>query len=173
MVRKGKSDKPVTDDYLLRSGYIFVATKPTAVSAVLGSSVSVCLHDRKRKMGGMNHFQLPYIREKNIATAKYGNVAVITLIRMMLHDGSKIKNLEAQVLGGAHNPRVSEKNIGHENILVAKKILAKERIRIVSEDVGGGKGRKIVFNTHTSEIASLKVDKLRKSDWYPYENDYR
>jgi chemotaxis protein CheD len=167
----GKSNRPVSDDYFLRSGYIFVATKPTAVSTVLGSSVSVCIHDQKRKVGGMNHFQLPYIREKHIATAKYGNVAIITLIRMMLHDGSKIKNLEAQILGGAYNPSISEKNIGHENIIVAKKILAKERIRIVSEDVGGGKGRKIVFNTHTSEIASLKVDKLRKSDWYPYEDD--
>ena len=171
MEMNGKSNINVPNDYFLRAGYIFVATKPTAVSTVLGSSVSVCLHDRKRKVGGMNHFQLPYIREKYVATAKYGNVAVITLIRMMLHDGSKIKNLEAQILGGAYNPGISQKNIGHENIIVAKKILAKERIRIVSEDVGGGKGRKIVFNTHTSEIASLKVDKLRKSDWYPYEND--
>ena len=173
MEGKGRSDKAVPEDYLLRSGYIFVAVKPTAVSTVLGSSVSVCIHDRKRKTGGMNHFQLPYIREKCIATAKYGNVAVITLIRMMLHDGSKVKNLEAQILGGAFNPRISEKDIGYENIMVAKKILAKERIRIVSEDVGGGKGRKIVFKTHTSEIASLKVDRLRKSDWYPYENNDR
>lgn len=168
---EGRSGKPVPDDYFLRSGYIFLATKPTAVSAVLGSSVSVCLYDRKRKVGGMNHFQMPYVREKHMATAKYGNVAVMTLIRMMLHDGSKIKNLEAQILGGAYNAGISKKNVGYENIILAKKILAKERIKIVSEDVGGGKGRKIVFNTHTSELASFKVDKLRKSDWYPYEND--
>ncbi|MCJ7615365.1 MAG: hypothetical protein MUO43_02390 [Desulfobacterales bacterium] len=42
-------------------------------------------------------------------------------------------------------------------------------ISIVSEDVGVEKGTKIVFNTDTSEIAVIKVDKLRNKDWYPYE----
>jgi chemotaxis protein CheD len=55
--------------------------------------------------------------------------------------------------------------------MIARKILAKERINITSEDVGGEKGRKIVFNTHTNEMAVIKVDKLRTVDWYPYEND--
>ena len=166
-----KSNKPVVNNYYLEPGYIFVATNPTSISTVLGSCVSVCLYDRKRKTGGMNHYRLPCIREKNIATANYGNVAIITLIRMMIHDGSKLKHLEAQIFGGAYNPSVSKKDIGRENILIAKKTLARERIHITSEDVGGRKGRKIVFNTDTNEIVVLKVDRLRLSDWYPYEND--
>ncbi len=166
-----KSNRPAATNYFLEPGYIFVATRPTAISTVLGSCVSVCIYDQKRKTGGMNHYRLPYIREKHVATAKYGNVAIITLIRMMIHDGSKIKNLEAQIFGGAYNPGVSNKNIGHENIMIAKKIFVRERISVTSEDVGGRKGRKIVFNTDTNEIAVLKVDKLRLSDWYPYENE--
>jgi chemotaxis protein CheD len=47
----------------------------------------------------------------------------------------------------------------------------REGIRVVSEDTGGEKGRKIVFNTGTNEVAVLKVDRLRKGDWYPYEGD--
>jgi len=160
-----------TENYFLEPGYIFLAEKPTSISTVLGSCVSVCIYDRKRKVGGMNHFQVPFATESDQATARFGNVATITLIRMMIHDDSKIKNMEAQILGGAHNIKVSPKDIGFENIMAAKKILTRERIRVTSEDVRGGKGRKIVFNTGTNEIAVFKVDKLREADWYPYRNN--
>ena len=161
----------VTENYYLEPGYIFLAEKPTSISTVIGSCVSVCIYDRKRKVGGMNHFELPLATDSDQATARFGNVATITLIRMMIHDGSKIKNLEAQILGGAHNRKVSPKDIGFENIMAAKKILTREQIRVTSEDVRGGKGRKIVFNTGTNDVAVFKVDKLRESDWYPYRND--
>jgi chemotaxis protein CheD len=88
---------------------------------------------------------------------------------MVLDGGSKKKHLEAQIFGGAHNREISPKDIGRGNITIARKILAREGIRIVSEDVGGEKGRKIVFDTQANEIAVLKVDKLRKGDWYPYK----
>jgi len=157
-------------DYFLQPGYILVTAKPTLISAVLGSCVAVCIYDRKRKLGGMNHFQLPATKDLEKATARYGNAATFALIRMMLQQGSKIKHLEAQLFGGAHNSEVSPENIGQKNIRAAKKILAKARVKLVSEDVGGQKGRKIVFNTGNNEVAVLKVDRLRKEDWYPYEN---
>jgi chemotaxis protein CheD len=158
-------------NYFLEPGFVVMPSGPTVISAVLGSGVSICLFDRKRKVGGMNSFQLPLIREKGKTTTRYGNVAVWTLIRMMLEDGSKIKNLEAQIVGGAHNPELSSQNMGQENIRIARKILFREKIVVTSEDTGGSKGRKVVFSTHTNEIAILKVEKLRKSDWYPYEDD--
>jgi len=158
-------------NYYLEPGFVVTPSNPTVISTVLGSSVSVCLFDRKRKVGGMNSFQLPLIREKGKTTTRYGNVAICTLIRMMVEDGSKIKHLEAQIVGGAYNQEISRLNMGYENVRIARKILAREKIAITSEDVEGIKGRKIVFSTHTSEIAVFKVDKLRKSDWYPYEDD--
>ena len=165
-----ESNSLIQANYFLEAGYLFLSTKSTVVSTVLGSSVSVCIYDRKRKVGGINHFQFPFTGEKNQATARYGNVATIALVRMMVNDGSRIKHLEAQILGGAHNPDVSSKNIGLKNILAARNVLNREKIRIVSEDVGGEKGRKVVFNTDVSEIAVIKVEKLRNKDWYPYED---
>ncbi len=166
-----KSNSIIKSNYFLQSGFIFVPLKETFISTVLGSCVSVCIYDRKRKTGGMNHFQFPSTKERYRATACYGNVATIALINMLINDGSKRKHMEAQVYGGAFNPQFSIHDIGEENVMVAKKVLARNRIRIVSEDVGGRKGRKIVFNTTTNEIGLFKVDKLRKGDWYPYEND--
>lgn len=158
-------------NYFLHPGFVVIPSIPTVVSTVLGSGVSVCLYDRKRKKGAMNCFQFPFMREKGKTTTRYGNVAVLTLIRIMYEDGSKIKNLEAQIIGGAFNPEVSNMDIGHENVKIARKILSREKILVASEDVGGSKGRKIVFSTHSNEIAVFKVERLRKIDWFPYEDD--
>ena len=76
----------------------------------------------------------------------------------------KHKYLEARI-----TPKKNDKDIGRENIEIARKILSKRKISIISKDVGGEKGRKVVFNTDTNEIAVLKVDSLRDDDWYPYQ----
>jgi len=165
-----KSDIPVAAEYFLKPGFIFLASFPTTISTVLGSSVSVCIYDRKQEIGGINHFLFPCITKKTAATANYGNVATMHLIRMLLRSKCKLKNLEAQILGGADNHEFSAKKIGWENIAMARKIITK-KIAIVSEDVGGNKGRKIVFNSKTGDVAVFKTDKLRQSDWYPYESD--
>ncbi len=165
------SQEITSANYFLYPGFVVLPSIPTVVSTVLGSSVSVCLYDRKRKKGAMNCFQFPFIREKGKTTTRYGNVAILTLIRMMHEDGSKIKNLEAQIIGGAYNPAVSKLNIGQENVKIARNILTREKILITSEDVGGSKGRKIVFSAHSNEIAVFKVERLRKMDWFPYEDD--
>ena len=119
----------------------------------------------------MNHFLYPDSKTADASTARYGDIATLALARMMRDNGSKSKHLEAQIFGGAHNPDVSTINIGQRNITCARRILEKLKIKVVSEDVGGEVGRKIIFNTSSCEIAILKVPSLRQSDWYPYESD--
>ena len=157
------------ENYYLQPGYIFLPETSITVSTVIGSGVCVCLYDKKNKIGGMNHFQYPFMNEKGKTTPLYGNVATTALIRMLLERKSKIKHLEAQIFGGAYNPELKQKDIGRENIEIARKILVKARILIISKDVGGQKGRKIAFNTQTNEIAVLKVNHLREQDWFPYK----
>lgn len=168
---KTSNNQPTPVNYFLRPGYIFLANKPTIISTVLGSCVSVCIFDRKRKTGAMNRFQYPHVGDKKKATAEFGNVSTIGLIRMLLQHGSKKNHLEAQVLGGAHNPDISPKNIGLDNIKAAMTVLKREGIPITSEDIGGEKGRKVVFNSSTNDVAVFKVEKLRESDWFPYQGE--
>jgi chemotaxis protein CheD len=150
-----KTDTLVPVNYFLEPGYIYLAEKPTAISTVLGSSVAICLYDKKRKIGGINHYRYPFTRDPENSTAYYGNVSIITLIRMLCEDGSKQKHLKAQIFGGAHNSKISSRNIGVENIRMAKKILCNRKIPLISEDVGGQVGRKVVFRTDINEIAAL------------------
>ena len=49
--------------------------------------------------------------------------------------------------------------------------MSKKQIPLVSEDVGGNKGRKVVFNTRTREALVLKVERIRKEDWNLYEDN--
>jgi len=122
-------------------------------------------------MGGMNHFLVPLAQKGKNSTPRFGNVATLALIRLMIQAGSQKKHLEAQIFGGAYDPERCSKDVGTENVRVARRVLMREGIRLVSEDAGGEKGRKIVFNTGTNEVAVLKVERLRKGDWYPYEGD--
>ncbi|MBL7179103.1 MAG: hypothetical protein ABIK98_10920 [Pseudomonadota bacterium] len=89
---------------------------------------------------------------------------------MMLNDGSKIKHLEAQIFGEAYNPKISPENIGRDNIKIARNLLAKKNTNRFGR-CGGEKGRKIVFNIRSGEVAVLKVGTLRQGDWYPYQSD--
>lgn len=164
-----EKESPVPLDYFLQPGYIFAPLQPATISTVLGSCVAVALHDRKRKVGSMNHFLLPVTPNGEKATARHGTASTIALIRMMVEAGSQIKNLEAQIFGGGHNPEFGRENIGLQNIKVARKVLIQKGIRVVSEDIGGVLGRKVVFNTHKNEVVVLKVETLRRGDWHPYQ----
>jgi len=159
-----------SQQYYLSPGYIYVSRVPTVVSTVLGSAVSVCIFDKKKRIGAINHFLYPEMKEKGKTTPLYGNVATLALVRLMLEGGSKVGHLVAQILGGAYNFEVSKgRDIGRENVQIARRVLMKLGVKIISEDVGGTLGRKIVFDTATNEMAVLKVERLRASDWYPYE----
>ncbi len=165
------SDVPAPASYFLKPGFIYLPARPTVVSTVLGSCVAVVLWDKKRRAGGINHFQLPTFKGAGRPTAKYGDASTAMLIRMMIQDGSKNKHLEAQIFGGACNRKVSSWDVGRENIRTARGVLAKHGIRVISEDVGGERGRKIIFDSVNNEVAVLKVERLRKADWHPYEDD--
>ena len=61
----------------------------------------------------------------------------------MQRQGSRLEDLEAQIFGGGDAPGVTGGDIGYKNIKIARKILKKSGIRVVSEDVGGLKGRRL------------------------------
>ncbi len=153
------------DVFHLESGYIFFGSGAKVVRAVLGSSICVCLWDRRLHQGGINHFSLPIATKNDKDRAKYGNVSTRILIKTMFESGSHHEDIIAQIVGGAHREENPNDKLGIENIQVAKTILDKAGIAITSEDIGGNLGRKIVFDIHTGHLMVMKVHKIRNSDW--------
>lgn len=166
-----KQHQVPAQQYLIKPGYIYLPRDFTVISAVLGSCVAVCLYDNRRKIAGMNHFQYPRHEDGQAPTARYGDISTAALIKMIIDIGADKKHLEAQIFGGAHNQEISDQNIGRENYRVARSIISRRGLRIVSEDIGGERGRKIIFDTRNNEVAVLKTVQLRREDWYPYESD--
>jgi chemotaxis protein CheD len=155
--------------YYLKPGYTFFSREPALISTVMGAAVTVCLWDRNKRYGGASHFLFPKTLNKGMATTRYGNVAVLTLIRLLMGDGSEKASLEAQIFGGGDRDSLSEDTLGMQNVFVARKILSRQGISVTSEDVGGAKGRKLVFKSDTGEVLVLKVGRLRQEDWPPYD----
>ncbi|MCU0578436.1 MAG: chemotaxis protein CheD [Desulfobacterota bacterium] len=160
---------PAAGEYFLKPGYIYLSREPAVIYCVLGSCVAVCLWDRRQRIGGMNHFQYPQIPDRTQATARYGNVATLALVRLLLAEGTDRGTLEGQIFGGgSRGPGSPEAEIGRQNVSTAKEVLARQGIAVTSEDVGGTRGRKLIYNTETNEAVVLKVERLREEDWYPY-----
>ncbi len=168
----GKDIKP-SCEYFLLPGYIFLSWEPYLISTVVGSSVVVALWDSESKRGGMSNFLYPFREKSEGGTAIYGNVAVPYMIKMFLEEGAKEKNLQSQIFGGAAAELFESETVAHENIEIARKVLKRNGIKVISEDVGGRLGRKIVYNTFQNEALIYKVSTLRSSDWYPYDRQGR
>ena len=144
--------------YLLPSG-IFVEKEPHVVDTVLGSCVAVCMYDDRLKIGGINHYMLPFWNGRGLASPKYGNIAMDKLIEKMELLGSKRTNMIAKVFGGA-NQMQSSLGVGQRNVMMVKDYLADARIPIVAENVGGEIGRKIRFNTSNGQVLMKFLQKV-------------
>lgn len=136
------------DKYYLYPGKIFCSKKSHVVDTILGSCVSVFLWDPVLQFGSVNHYMLPLGSKVSNAPFKYGNVAILELIMLMLKMGSDKNNLKAKVFGGSDIAQSNGAfNIGKRNIVIAQNILKAEEIPIISHSVGGALGRKVIFNS--------------------------
>lgn len=147
------------NSHYLMAGSIFVHAEPHRVTTVLGSCVSVCLWDSMRRMGGMNHYMLPFWNGEGLASPKYGNIAIAKLIERMQDLGSERRHLRAKIFGGGIVLNVTNPfmNIGERNIQLAEDTLKNEGIVIVSADTGGKVGRKLIFDTGTGMVLVKKL----------------
>ncbi|MDR2351976.1 MAG: chemotaxis protein CheD [Deltaproteobacteria bacterium] len=154
--------------YHLAPGSLCTCQSQAMISAVLGTCVAVCLHDRRLKIGGMNHFLFPKSGFFGSPSKEYGDVAIPQLISKLLRMGSRLEDLEAQIVGGAMIPGTRDNSTGGKNVNIARKILKKQGIPVVSEDVGGFKGRRLIFHTGTNETIVMKTHRIRRGDYFPY-----
>ena len=139
----------------LYPGRLLVCSEPRIVTTILGSCVAVCLWDFVLRLGSINHFVLPHWAGPRQSSPRYGNMAMEQLIEETLALGSRRRDLQAKVFGGARVLGTSEADsthLGARNVEVAREILAHEGIRVVAEDVGGKKGRKLIFRTADGSV---------------------
>ena len=134
----------------LHPGQIFIAAHPSAITTILGSCVSLCLWDPVLKIGGINHYLLPFWVGDDIASPRFGTVAIETLIEKVLSMGARKNRLRAKLFGGAcviEAFRERKDHVGIVNARLAENMLRMQGIPVVERDLAGRRGRKLVFNT--------------------------
>lgn len=151
---KLEQDETAIGQHYLLPGNLFVHREPHVITTVLGSCVSVCLWDCVLKFGGMNHYMLPLWNGEGLASPRYGNIAITKIYDRMVAMGAEHRNLRAKVFGGGEVLRVTPGvlNVGERNIMIAMSMLKEMDLPIVSQDVGGKSGRKIIYKSHTAEV---------------------
>jgi len=134
----------------LHPSRMFVSSEPHVVVTILGSCVAVCLWDRRRGLGGINHYLLPFPTAPDDQSGRFGTASNRLLVERMRSLGSRIEDLEARVFGGACMMsmfRGTQADLGSRNARLAFEMLERAGIRVVAEHVGGKRGRRLSFQT--------------------------
>ena len=133
-----------------------MAARPSYIHTVLGSCIAVCIYDMKNGISGMNHYLLPLWNNDGLQSPKYGNIAIPKLIEEMEAVGCQRKDMIVKIFGGASPNDMQHTNenmmIGKRNYQIAVDIIQQYNIKIVAQDVGGIRGRKIVMDSLTGKI---------------------
>ncbi len=148
--------------YFLKPGYIFFSKEGHILETVLGSCISLCLFDPENKMGVMTHYIYATYREED-EKGYTGSIALPFALKTMLDNGSKLDKLKAHIVGGGKNPRLTDK-VGKENSGFAIDFINKQKIPLLTLDVGEEKSRRVIFNTTTGELQVKSIDIIRK--WF-------
>jgi chemotaxis protein CheD len=154
--------------FFLKPGELVVSAEPTLVTTLLGSCVAVTMFCPRLRLGAICHALLPsYRRDQplNLQDAgKYMECAIEIMLEQLNTRGVLNSEIKAKLFGGSDmfdtvdGRRLS---VGKQNMEMALKLLEQAEVPVVIQDLGGPRGRKIIFHTHTGEVF---LKRLRKSE---------
>ena len=147
--------------HFLYPGQVFVTRDPITISTILGSCAAICLWDRHKRVGGMNHYLLPEGSGDGPNRLRYGNVANDELLHQVLALGSEVRNLQAKIFGGSSAFAVDlSQSLGSRNVELAESFLRSAGIPVVDRDVSGKHGRRLVFQISDGVTIIKNFDQL-------------
>jgi chemotaxis protein CheD len=155
----------------LKPGEIHFGREATRVITVLGSCISVIMYHRHKRIGAICHAVMPsYIKTtKKGPSSKDMFQFVDSSMKWMLAQFEKIGikrgDLDVKIFGGSeifyNNKKYkSSISVGKKNIEAAMKTILEQDLKLKAWNVGGNKGRKVIFYTDTGEVFTKFVNKV-------------
>ncbi len=147
----------------LRQGEMYFSGRPALIKTILGSCIAVVMVHQPSGVGAVCHGLLPTCRSGAShghgcpEKYKYVDCSITHMTRKFDRLGMKRDQIEAKVFGGAdvlqlRDGRCADITVGKRNIEAALDSLSRERLSLISYDVGGDRGRKLFIYTHTGEV---------------------
>jgi len=134
-----------------------VFERPTMAHTVLGSCVAVTFYAPRRGLSGLFHALLPKacdyrLHSPELSPYKFVDTAIATIVHRFNLRGVHTQEIECKVFGGSTALFAEEMSVGRRNVETAFATLAELGLRVAASNVGGARGRKIVFASGTGEI---------------------
>ncbi len=138
---------------LVGMGQIAAGKAPERMKSVLGSCIGLAIYHPRLKTGAMAHIVLPDSAGRDGAPGKFADTALPQMIKMIKELGAPAHGLTAKFAGGANMFSGSGPlKIGDANAQAVVLALNKAGIRIAGQNVGGTKGRRVVFDCTNGQM---------------------
>lgn len=147
----------------LKPGEFCLRTKPGQIITILGSCVALTFFDPSSRVGAICHAVHPYCQ--HMATCReycghcfvYVACAIPAMIEQLRFYGIDQKRMELKLFGGASllNSRAPQSryiSVGRQNTEAAFAILQDRGLPLKVAEVGGGIGRKLIFDTASGNV---------------------
>ena len=152
---------------VIQPGHLAYSHEPSVIFTVCGNGLVLTMRDRFKGVGAIAHCIYPKAGRGEKPTHYHADVAVRSLMKVFGRSPVAPEHrFEAQIIGGG-NYRGVNRLRAEKTAAMVRNLLKKMNIPLVSEDIGGTLGRKVVFNTSTGETMVLKTSRIRRSDWLP------
>jgi len=136
-----------------------IARAPEVLKAYgLGSCLAIVLYDPAARVGGLVHSLLPQRRSDDPLSLapKYVDAAIRLMVEELTRSGAAAERLQAKIAGGANMFETEfvtlMHSIGVRNARSARETLQELGIPLVGEEVGGNRGRTVVFDLATGRL---------------------
>ncbi len=156
----------------LKPGEIHLTLDPSLVTTVLGSCLSITMHHRPTRMSVICHAVMPSIAQgrdaKKDGAFQYVDSSLQWMIEQYTGKGIRLRDIEVKMFGGAAifqdtGSLGGDMNIGKRNVEAALAFLKRHRIPLKAWNVGGNRGRKLIFNTLTGDVLAKFITKTHAS----------
>jgi chemotaxis protein CheD len=163
--------------YLRPGEYIVSDGSPLLVSTVLGSCVSVTMFAPALGVGAITHGVLPCSCGKYgkaaQGTGRFVDASIHAIVQELRGLGVKPSQTEVKVFGGSQMygqwGEGGGLRIGWENVEAALNVLSELGYSVLATDVGGNRGRKLLFVSHTGEVWVKKLSRPVHNDEVKHE----
>lgn len=157
-------------------GEYYVSKQQEMITTVLGSCISVCVHDPVAEIGGMNHFMLPKDKgnggELISDSFRYGDAAMEMLVNELMRNGAERHRLVFKAFGGGQIIKTMM-SIGQDNIAFLHKFMTMEGFKLSSSDLGGPHPRKVRFYSASGKVQMKKLQHMHNDTITRRETNYQ
>jgi len=145
---------------MVRMGELAISDTPgdVLVSLGLGSCIGLALVDKRAGVAGLAHIVLPATTgtPKPEAMNKFADHAVPALLDGMVERGASRMFLQASLVGGASmfaGTASKTLEVGSRNAVAVREQIARRRVPVVAEAVGGSRGRTVRVDVTSGTVS--------------------